>query len=170
MKNIKAILFISLITLLSACSPRGSGLIVHLDATQQTDLEREEQTGLSEIPTPASDDAVITGYLLQGTSDPQPVMNAILYLATIVNSTDGRKALASFDRQSSPATQTDINGKFIFTQVEPNEYALVLDRISNSFLLQDPKAGGDFLFVAKSGEILSLGDLVYPSLPGTILE
>jgi len=170
MKNIKAILFISLVVLISACAPRGSGLTAPLDATQQTHSGLEEQTRLSEIPTPASDDAVITGYLLQGISDPEPLMNAILYLAEIVDSTDGRKALASFDRRSSPATQTDMNGKFIFTQVEPNEYALVLDRIYNSFLLQDPEAGGDFLFVAKAGEILNLGDLVYLSLPGAVPE
>ena len=104
-------------------------MIAHVDATLQTELEREEQSRLSEMPTPSSDDAVITGYLFQGTSDPQPVRNAILYLAEIVNSTNGRKAVASFDRRSSPATQTDANGKFIFTHVEPNEYTLVLDTL-----------------------------------------
>jgi hypothetical protein len=151
------------VTGFTACShknPVQSGPEVSVPTDAQ---ESDVQTSM---PTPSDEQAVITGVLLQGTSELKPVVNAILYLADIINSSDGIKAAASFDRQSSPNTQTDKNGRFVFTEVEPGEYALVLDRIYNSFLLQDPD-GGDFLFTAEAGEVLDLGDLDYLSLPGT---
>ena len=97
-------------------------------------------------------------------SDEHPVKEAILYLAGVIQSGD-TPTLASFDRNSSPRTQTDAYGRFVFVDVPADRYGLVLDRINQSYLLKNPKDDSDLLFTPKPGQVLDLGKLVYPSLP-----
>jgi hypothetical protein len=73
--------------------------------------------------------------------------------------------LAQFDRVTSPRTQTDASGRFLFVDVPVAKYGLVLDRIRTSYYLKNPKDNGDFLFQPQPGQVLDLGKLVYPSLP-----
>jgi hypothetical protein len=153
--------------LLSACTASNtpeSARVTALPAGSQ------EPAATRIIPTPSDNKGVITGVLLEGTEEFEPASNAVLYLADIVASTDGRKAAASFDRATSPNTQTDAHGRFVFSDVEPGEYALVLDRIYNSFLLHDPDGEGDLLFTAEAGETVDLGRLEYLSLPESTLQ
>ena len=116
------------------------------------------------IATPSKPDRVtITGVLLNG-SDKRPVREAILYLAGVILSAD-TPALASYDRASSPRTQTDATGRFVFVDVPADRYGLVLDRIDQSYLLKNPSDNSDLLFTPKPGQVLDLGELVYSSLP-----
>lgn len=153
--------------LLSACTASNTP-----ESAQATTLPigSQDSATIKTIPTPSTNKAVITGVLLEGTEELEPASSAILYLADIVNSTDGRKAAASFDRASSPNTQTDAHGRFVFSEVDPGEYSLVLDRVYNSFLLHDPDGEGDLLFTAEAGEILDLGKLEYLSLPASTIQ
>jgi hypothetical protein len=164
-----ALHILAVITLLplSACAASNTPQPVQATALP---AGSQEPAATQVIPTPSGDKAVITGVLLEGTEELEPASNAILYLADIVSSTDGRKAAASFDRASSPNTQADAYGRFVFSDVEPGEYALVLDRVYNSFLLHDPDGAGDLLFSAEAGEILDLGSLEYLSLPASTLQ
>jgi hypothetical protein len=98
---------------------------------------------------------------------PAPAPNLILYLADILPETQGTPFLAAFDRVHSVRTTTDAAGRFVFADVVPATYSLILDRISDAYLLTDPKKpGADFIFTAKGGEILDLGELLYAKLPG----
>ena len=116
------------------------------------------------IATPSKPDrSTITGILLQG-PDERPAQEAIVYLAGVIQTGD-TPTLASFDRGSSPRTQTDAYGRFVFVDVPVERYGLVLDRVNQSFLLKNPKDNSDMLFTPKSGQVLDLGKLVYPSLP-----
>ena len=116
------------------------------------------------VPTPSwPDRSTITGILLEG-SDEHPVKEAILYLAGVIQS-GSTPALAGFDRASSPHTQTDASGQFVFVDVPADRYGLVLDRINQSYLLKNPKDNSDLLFTPKPGQVLDLGKLVYSSLP-----
>ena len=116
------------------------------------------------VATPSKPDrCTITGILLQG-PDERPAQEAIVYLAGVIQTGD-TPTLASFDRGSSPRTQTDAYGRFVFVDVPVERYGLVLDRVNQSFLLKNPKDNSDMLFTPKSGQVLDLGKLVYPSLP-----
>jgi hypothetical protein len=120
------------------------------------------------VPTPSADKAVITGVLKTNPNQPQPAPGVILYLADILPESKGTPFLASFDRVHSVRTVTDPNGRFVFAEVSPASYSLVLDRIAQAYLLSDPKKpGGDFIFTANGGKSLDLGDLVYAVLPGS---
>jgi hypothetical protein len=116
--------------------------------------------------TVAPDRAIITGALLVNPSAPQPVKEAIVYLGELVSSGGTTPMAASVDRSRSPRTATDLAGRFQFINVPPGRYVLILDRIYGSYMLNDPKNGGDLIFEAKPGQVLDLGNLVYAALPG----
>lgn len=120
------------------------------------------------VPTPsAADKSTITGRLQVNPADPRPVVGAILYLAEIIPETSGTPYLAGFERTHSPRTLTDAAGQFAFVDVDPQQYSLVLDRVSEAYLLGHPsQAPGDFIFEAEAGQVLDLGTLTYVSLPG----
>jgi len=120
------------------------------------------------IPSPsASDKATITGILqVRDQGQPKPVSGVILALAAIVPEAQGTPWLASYDRDRAYRTLTDSVGRFVFVDVPATSYGLVLDRIDQSFLLGDPKSGGDLFLKPQSGRILDLGELLYESLPG----
>lgn len=119
------------------------------------------------IPTPsAPNKATVTGILLVKGNPPRPVVGALLYLADIIPEARGTPWLAGFERQFSPRTQTDNAGRFVFLDVPAGKYSLVLDRVSQAFLLRNPQDESDLLFEPEPGQVLDLGNLVYPSLPG----
>lgn len=117
-------------------------------------------------PVPSSDRVSITGVLLQNTNSPVSVSDAILYLGSIHLDANGVPMLAGLDKQIAPRTRTDQSGRFVFADVPPGTYVLILDRIHETFLLNDPTSGKDFLIRSQAGQILDLGKLVYASLPG----
>ena len=117
-------------------------------------------------PVPSSDRVSITGILQRNTSSPVSVNDAILYLGSVHLDASGAPILAGLDKQTAPRTQTDQSGRFVFADVPPDTYVLILDRIHETFLLNDPTSGKDFLIKSQAGQILDLGKLVYASLPG----
>ena len=95
-----------------------------------------------------------------------PVGEVFLYLASIHTGETGKPLAASFDRQTAPRAQTDAFGRFVFVDVPSQQYALILDRISEAFLLNSPNDNSDMLLNPEAGEVLDVGRLVYGSLPG----
>lgn len=118
------------------------------------------------VPPPSRPNlSTITGVLMVNKESPTPVGEVILYLATIHTDDAGRPLVASFDRRTSPRTQTDASGRFVFADVPSEPYALILDRISEAFMLNSPDNNGDMLFRPLAGEILDVGQLIYGTLP-----
>jgi|WetSurMetagenome_2_1015567.scaffolds.fasta_scaffold108197_1 hypothetical protein len=118
------------------------------------------------VPTPSKHDrSTITGFLMTNKESPTPALGVFLYLATIHTDKTGKPLAASFDRQTAPRAQTDAAGRFVFVDVPSQQYALILDRISETFLLNSPSDNGDMLLTPEAGEILDVGRLVYSSLP-----
>lgn len=126
-----------------------------------------EEFIITSIPTPSADVATITGVLLRGnsTSSPKPASTVLLALAKVVDGPNGEPMVVSFSQLSAPRALTDSTGRFVFSDVPPGHYALIYDRISDAFLLNDPETGGDYLFVAEASQILDLGELIYTDLP-----
>jgi hypothetical protein len=118
------------------------------------------------VPTPSKQDrSTVTGFLMTNKESPTPVPGAFLYLATVHTSETGKPLAASFDRQTAPRAQTDAAGRFVFVDVPNQQYALILDRISEAFLLNSPDDNSDMLLNPEAGEIFDVGRLVYSSLP-----
>ncbi len=118
------------------------------------------------IPTPQGETSTVTGYILQNKASPTPPHVVLLALAKVIIGPDGAPMVARFDRDEAPHTLTDTNGRFVFTDIPPGQYALILDRISDAFMLMHPDTGEDFIITATAGEIVDLGKIVYNTLPG----
>ncbi len=117
------------------------------------------------IVTPSPDRATITGVLMTNPDAPKPVAGAVVALAEIILGPSGTPTAGSFDRSTSPRTQTDRAGRFVFPNVKVQKYGLVLDRITASYMLQDPSGKGDMVWDPKPGQVLDVGKLIYRSLP-----
>ncbi len=116
--------------------------------------------------TPDPNQGVVRGVLMVrkgGTA--QPVASQTLYLAEILKDDAGVERAASVDRQTSPRTMTNAEGHFVFVNVPPGRYGLVLDTVVDSYLLNDPASGGSLLVETTAGQEVALGELVYDTLP-----
>lgn len=131
----------------------------------EPDIAATQAAGLAaqvELPEQDPDLGSVTGVLLTNNT---PVVNATLYLAEVLKDDQGRESVASFDRVNSPRTFTDAQGRFRFVNVPPGRYGLVLDKILDSYLLNDPETGGQFLITVEVGQEADLGELDHEDLP-----
>jgi hypothetical protein len=96
----------------------------------------------------------------------QPVSDVILSLAEVIRDSSGREMVVSYDPSSSPTTNTDSQGYFVFVNILPSKYGLILDTVIKSYLLHYPEEEDtQILVTVDKGQELDLGDLDYDSLP-----
>lgn len=123
-------------------------------------------TEADKLQTPEIGKSQIQGYLLlQHNSKKEPVKGTILYLAEVIVDSNGLESFVSMDRLHSPRTITNSDGFFVFNNVEPGRYGLVLDVITNSFLLNDSKLNQPLIITVLDNQKVDLGKLVYLDLP-----
>lgn len=82
-----------------------------------------------------------------------------IYLAGLLSSTEGEKVLAVLDVRSDPWAFSDEKGSFLFVDVPPDTYGLVIVCPTGSFLLREPDTGEDLLIMAEAGAVIDLGTL-----------
>jgi len=104
----------------------------------------------------------VTGILLDN-NRPRP--DAIIYLANVVTDEQGREMVASYDRSSSPRFDTDSLGRFVFSNVPPGRYGLILDTVVSAYLLHQPNEDIPLLFTINADELEDIGELDYDDLP-----
>lgn len=85
----------------------------------------EEDIPPIEIPTPSADSGVIHGMIYSLTND-EPITYTKIYLATKIPVDPGDEYMVSIQENSSPHAQSNGNGEFLITDIEPGEYILVL--------------------------------------------
>lgn len=127
---------------------------------------RAMQSPIPVVATQIAGMGRVTGILQLKTSagaEPQP--GRLLYLAEIITDANGKENAVGYDRTSAPKATTAPDGAFTFANVPPGKYGLVIDVVSQAFLLKDPKTGGDMLIEAKADAISDFGTLTYQELP-----
>jgi hypothetical protein len=116
---------------------------------------------------------VVTGTLLF-TEDDQSVAkaNVPLFLAEVLTDENGVPRVAAINRIESPRTATDSEGQFIFSNVPPGDYGIVLDIVVKAYLLPEPDSDDDLIISVLPGEVIDLGILSYDTsiLPGSTQE
>ena len=116
-------------------------------------------------PTPTIDPAlgVVKGKLyLQG----KPVNNALLFLADVIQDTQGNDRMVSVDYNTQNRSTTQSDGSFAFVNIPTNKhFALVLVVIPNSYVLMTPGTEKHVIVDAKAGQEIDLGQLNYDALP-----
>jgi hypothetical protein len=109
------------------------------------------------VPTPSSGKAVVTGILLIGGEDKQPYL-ATLYLGpTIPPSTPDYPPMISFSEKSDPLAVQDVDtGRFLFSDVSPGQYGMILWSPFGGNPLVDEN-GDTILFSVNADEVKDLG-------------
>jgi len=122
------------------------------------------QASINPVPTYTTNPQMgnVTGKILRKDT---AIKYINLYLANVIQDEAGKDIVAGLDRVNSPSTVTDQNGSFAFINVEAGRYALILDIVSNQFLLNYPDNDQPIIIVVEKGKEVSLGDLNYSSLP-----
>jgi hypothetical protein len=88
----------------------------------------------------------------------EPGASTKLQLARVIRDEDGTPLVASAGEKTSPTTVTGENGAFVFTEVPPDTYAIVVVTPIGSFMIEDDM-GKDFLIDIESGGVLDLGEI-----------
>ena len=113
------------------------------------------------IPEPGKDTGIVVGQLVSG-SDKQPVLGA-LYLARTIKPDEGdMPPIVAFSDSTDPLAVQDQSGRFLFTDITPGIYALVIWNPVTSTVIQDEETKEYRLIEVKAGEVTDLGTITLP--------
>jgi len=116
------------------------------------------------LPYPSVESATVIGKIVRALpTGREPLANTKILLANVIRSENGKPIMAAASEETSPTAVTGEDGSFVFTNVIPGTYGIVIITPIGSFLLQDGK-GNDFLFNVQAGMILDLGE-IHTTLP-----
>jgi hypothetical protein len=163
MKNALFIIFLAFLTI--ACGASNSATSPEATSTSQNvptiEIKVNPETGF------------VTGTLEFITeNDSKPVTNISLFLAEVLKDENGIPRVVSVNRADSPRAATDVKGQFVFSDIPPGEYGIVLDIVVKAYLLPEPGSDSDLVVKVEPGEIVDLGLLQYNAdiLPGFEVE
>jgi hypothetical protein len=119
-------------------------------------------TGPREIPTPSPDKAVIHGVVLDIDSK-KPLSDEIngvdLFLAQVIHSPDGL-SMSSLDKTTAPRADPGKDGVFVFADVAPGEYAVVVrSPFSEVVGRSSADLNKDVVVTVSAGQTLDLGQV-----------
>ncbi len=110
------------------------------------------------IPTPEATKTVITGQLVNKASS-IPYTNTLVRLAEVYRNEQGEGAFA-LDQSYSPGTYTDENGYFVFSNLTPGEFVMVIgDPTVNYLIITDETTNQAKIYKGDPGQILDIGTL-----------
>lgn len=114
------------------------------------------------IPTPNSGMAVITGKLLGSGNDEAPFITSIYLSSASSAGTTGATPEVNYSEQTDPIAIQNMNtGQFVFSNVSPGQYALVIWTQNGGVPLTDD-SGKPIIVVTGSGETKDLGSIHVP--------
>jgi len=96
----------------------------------------------------------------------EPLRDVTLYLGQIITDYQGRELVAGYDRTSLLRGNTNIKGEFTIYNVPVGRYGLILDLVTQAYLLDAPDGTQSILFSVGGSEITDLGVFDYKYLPG----
>jgi len=193
-KNYSFILFCTILVLslvLGACGgiepePREvSDKTVEQFATDESD-DTEAQQAISPLAPPESplaepahsvemppleavyDDETggVTGQLIFiDENGENPVPDIMLALGTMLKDDKGQSIVVSYKAATAPRTVTDEHGRFVFNEIAPETYALILDAAIASSMLAYPDREVSIVFDVVPDGLIELGALRYEELP-----
>ena len=112
------------------------------------------------LPSPLAGTAVVTGKIVRDLfTHREPLADTKILLANVIKSEDGTPIVAAASEETSPVALTGKDGSFVFTNINPGIYSIVIVTPIGLFLIQD-KSGNNFIFTAQPGMIVDLGEIL----------
>ena len=93
------------------------------------------------------------------------VSGLVIGLAEVILGDDGLPKASGYEASAAPKATTDDYGRFVFNNLKPGLYTLVLDAVVTQYQLDEAETGDTILVEVKADEVVELGELRYPSLP-----
>lgn len=110
------------------------------------------------ISTPTADKAIITGRLINAT-DGKPMSGILVRLAEVYRNDAGEGSYV-LDQALSPGTESDENGYYVFENLTPGEFVLVLgDPLVKHLIISEPNSEKAKVWKVEPGKILDIGEL-----------
>jgi len=109
------------------------------------------------FPIPSPGLAVVGGKIVEIRSQKAPP-ESTLYLGEI-RSLDSGQPVVRLERATAPYAIPAQNGGFLFQDVRPGRYGLVLYTPEFSFLVDDPDGTGSLIFDVLPDQVLDLGQI-----------
>ena len=108
------------------------------------------------LPEPAADKSTLQGQAVTNT-DQAPIKQTIVRLARVYRGADSEEAVFALDLAQSPATFTDDQGFFAFTDIAPGQYVInVGDYYGENDIVREDN-GDAHVFDAQGGQVLNVG-------------
>jgi hypothetical protein len=109
------------------------------------------------VPTASAGLGIVTGIMRTPDANGEPYL-ATLYLASTVQASDPNyPPLIAFSEADDPKAVQDASGRFLFIDVEPGEYALLIWTPVGNTVIEDPETEQYFVFTVEAGKVLDLG-------------
>jgi hypothetical protein len=117
---------------------------------------------LLEIPEPGEESGIVTGQLLSPGPGGTPYIGALYLANTIPSDQEGFPPIVSLSDQTDPLAVQDQTGRFLFTDITPGTYALVLWNPVASTVIEEPGTNEYMVFEVQPGEVTDLGIIGIP--------
>jgi hypothetical protein len=108
------------------------------------------------IPTPEEDAGVVIGEVFSVTAD-SPLAGQAIYLGERVPLSPGPGYLVTIQQQASPHVISDEKGRFVFSDIPPGDYPILVWTPFNSYVVPDAKGKRELSVVVEAGKITNLG-------------
>lgn len=158
LKKALMVVLMGMLLLVLGCNPTPQ--VSPLDSPIQPAVASPEPT--FEAPEPSSGKGVITGVLNIANTE-QPMANVELYLGNHIGATTDTP-MYSLDPSTAPKTITDENGRFIFKDVDPGFYVIIIWNPFNSFMVRDASTGAELSINLQTDQVFDAG-VLWESLP-----
>jgi len=107
------------------------------------------------LSSPSPGLAVVRGMIVDSQTQQVP-LEGVVYLGNVA-SMDTGKPVIRLDRETAPFAIPAKSGEFVFQNVIPGEYGLVLYTPDFSFLVDDPQGEGSLIFTVVPDQVLDVG-------------
>lgn len=113
------------------------------------------------IPEPGNDTGIVVGQLVSG-ADQTPFLGALYLARTITADKADQPRIVAFSDSTDPLAVQDQGGHFLFVDITPGVYALVIWNPVTSTVIQDEETKEYKLIDVKAGEVTDLGTIPLP--------
>ena len=108
-----------------------------------------------EVSTPQSDMATLTGVVISQRTQ-QSIVEVPVQLAGVYY--EGDQGAFVLDTANSPIATTDGQGRFVFVDIEPGDYVIVIGNVEvNDYIIIPDESGRAKIWTATNGEVLETG-------------
>lgn len=136
-------------------------LLILLSGCQSNGVVGNEENSELLLITPDPGKGIINGKLIESSSK-EPYEASLFLSKNLTADYPGYPPVISFSYQSNPRAAQDNEGNFVFKNIEPDKYVIVLYRPTGQDFIKDKDTGLPIMYELVENEVLNLGIIEFP--------